>query len=256
MFSEVYWWRYVAAVCWSKNIYLNEFLAANSNLKPRSRARSWMDTNPTEMKTLIGLLILQGIVQKPENGMYFSNRESIVTPIMTGKRFHLLIKLLHFARNSKFDPDQHHKKLYKILPILDHLKSKFSSIYTPERNICVDVSLLLWKGWLGWIQYVPSKRSWFGEKVYKLCESSTGYFWNFIVYTGKDTIYGQRHPGEQNSLRIVLEVAHNLLDKGYCLYVDNWYTSPNLVDTLCTRKTDVVGTMRTKRRVPRFCEED
>jgi len=46
----------------NKNIYANQFLAANPNLKPRSRARSWMDTNPTEMKSLIGLLILQGIV--------------------------------------------------------------------------------------------------------------------------------------------------------------------------------------------------
>jgi len=54
------------------NIYANQFLATNPNLKPRSRARRWMDTNPTEMKTLLGLLILQGIVQKPENGMYFS----------------------------------------------------------------------------------------------------------------------------------------------------------------------------------------
>jgi len=42
------------------------------------------------------------------------------------------------------------------------------------------------------------------------------------------TIYGQRHPGEKTS-RIVLKVAHNLLDRGYCLYLDNWYTSPNLV---------------------------
>ena len=40
----------------------------------------------------------------------------------------------------------------------------------------------------------------------------------------------------------VLEVAHDLLDKGYCLYLDNWYTSPKLVDTLCTRK-HVVGTI-------------
>ncbi len=97
------------------NMYAHQFLAANPNLKPRSRARSWMDTNPTEIKTLIGLLILQGIVQKPENGMYFSKRESIVTPyfskIMTEKRFHLLLKFLHFADNSKFDRDQHHKKL-------------------------------------------------------------------------------------------------------------------------------------------------
>jgi len=92
------------------NIYANKFLAANPNLKPRSQARSWVDTNPIEMKTLIGLLILQGIVQKPENGMYFSKRESIVTSYfsqMTEKRFHLLLKFLHFADNSKFDPDQH-----------------------------------------------------------------------------------------------------------------------------------------------------
>jgi len=34
----------------------------------------------------------------------------------------------------------------------------------------------------------------------------------------------------------------------YCFYLDNWYTSPNLVDTLCTRKTDVVGTMKTNRK--------
>jgi len=32
------------------NIYANQFLAAYPNLKPRSRARSWMDTNQSEMK--------------------------------------------------------------------------------------------------------------------------------------------------------------------------------------------------------------
>jgi hypothetical protein len=61
-----------------------------------------MDTNPTEMKTLIGLLILQGVAQKPENGMYFSKRENTVTPffsqIMTEKRPHLLY---HTDKNLK-----------------------------------------------------------------------------------------------------------------------------------------------------------
>jgi len=51
-------------------------------------------------------------------------------------------------------------------------------------------------------------------KIYKLCESSTGYVWNFIVYMGEDTIYSQRHPGEKTSSRIMLEVAHDLLDRG------------------------------------------
>ena len=85
------------------NIYANQFLAANFNLKPRSRARSWVDTNPTEMKTLIGLLILQGIVQKPENGMYFSKRASIVTPIKITQTFSTPWTLLprHGARDIK-----------------------------------------------------------------------------------------------------------------------------------------------------------
>jgi hypothetical protein len=46
----------------------------------------------------------------------------------------------------------------------------------------------------------------------------------------------------------VLEVAHDLLDKGHCLYLDNWNTSPKLVATSCTRKIDAVGTMRTNRK--------
>jgi hypothetical protein len=62
------------------NIYANQFLAANPNLQPQ--ARSWMDTNPTEMKALIGLLILQSIVQKPENGMYFFQKEKYLDTIL------------------------------------------------------------------------------------------------------------------------------------------------------------------------------
>jgi hypothetical protein len=54
------------------------------------------------MKTLIGLLILQGIVRKHENGIYFSKTEGIVMPffskIMTEKRFHFLY---HTDKNLK-----------------------------------------------------------------------------------------------------------------------------------------------------------
>jgi hypothetical protein len=46
----------------------------------------------------------------------------------------------------------------------------------------------------------------------------------------------------------VLDIAHDLLDKCYCLYPDNLYTSPKHVDNLCTRKTDA-GTVRTNRKV-------
>jgi hypothetical protein len=37
-------------------------------------------TDMNKMKTFIGLLILEGIIQKPGNGTYFSKKESIETP--------------------------------------------------------------------------------------------------------------------------------------------------------------------------------
>jgi len=96
------------------------------------------------------------------------------------------------------------------------------------------------------VHTIKAKQVW-SENLQTL-RKQPGYVWNFIAYTGKDTIYGQIHPGVKTSSMIVLDVAHDLLDRGYCLYLDNWYTSPNLVDTLCSRKTDVVGTMRTNRK--------
>jgi len=34
----------------------------------------------------------------------------------------------------------------------------------------------------------PKKRSRFGIKTFELCDSKTGYLWNFIVYTGKSAV--------------------------------------------------------------------
>ena len=62
-------------------------------------------------------------------------------------------------------------------------------MYTPEANIAIDESLMLYKGRLGWVQYLPLKRARFGIKYYMLCESSSGYVWNFMIYTGQGTVF-------------------------------------------------------------------
>ncbi|XP_066948571.1 piggyBac transposable element-derived protein 4-like, partial [Macrobrachium rosenbergii] len=46
--------------------------------------------------------------------------------------------------------------------------SKFKSMYTPAQNVAIDESLLLYKGRLGWVQYLPLKRARFGIKYFKL----------------------------------------------------------------------------------------
>ncbi|XP_047106622.1 piggyBac transposable element-derived protein 4-like [Schistocerca piceifrons] len=230
------------------NLYAEQFIASHPNLAACSRVHSRQNTTRDEVKTLIGMLVLQGILHKADHKMYFSKRESVDTPFfrkaMSEKQFHLLLKFLHFADNTSYDPlVTISRKLFKIHPIMEHLWRKFRSVYMPERNITIDKSLLLWKGWLGWKQYIPSKRSRSGIKLFNLCESGSGYVWDFIVYTRKGTNYGSHYPDEKITSRIVLELAHNLLGKGHCIYLDIWYTSTDLVDKLTSNNTDVVSTM-------------
>ncbi|GFT05500.1 piggyBac transposable element-derived protein 4 [Nephila pilipes] len=46
------------------------------------------------------------------------------------------------------------------------------------------------------------------------------------------------------SARVVITLTKPLMDKEYCLTMDNFYYSPGLTDTLVKRKTDVCGTLR------------
>ena len=145
------------------NRHAEQFLEKNKdNIKRRSRVKNWRETNCDEIRTFLGLLILQGICSKPESTMYFSNRESIETPfykrIISEERFHLLQKFLHFANNEEINDRTINRKLFKIAPILNYLRNKFMNVYKPKQNVSIDESLIRWKGRLTWRQYIPSKR--------------------------------------------------------------------------------------------------
>ncbi|XP_067130210.1 piggyBac transposable element-derived protein 4-like [Centruroides vittatus] len=229
----------------------------SSLMKRRSRDQEWKETNTEEMKFFFGLIILQGILQKPTNSSFFCRHRILQTPFffenMTENRFHLLRKFLHFNDNTLFVPTATNKRLFKLKPVFDYLIRKWQSAYTPGRNISIDESLLLWKGRLQWRVYIPKKRARYGMESFQLCESSTGYVHNMIMYTGSETelknnVQGLDISNQLKSTKIVLSLMDQLLNKGYMLFVDNYYTSPVLFDLLVDFKTDAVGTLRKNRK--------
>ena len=152
--------------------------------------------------------------------------------------------------------DPNRDRLHKIRPLLDHLEQKFQEVYTPEAAICIDESLILWKGRLLFRQYIPNKRKRFGVKLYALCESSTGYMYKFRVYTGRDDPNHDLDTDIQNDVpvaellsseKIVMWLVKPLLDQGYSVYTDNFYTSTKLANLLLTNKTHLTGTVRANR---------
>ena len=119
----------------------------------------------------------------------------------------------------------------------------FQLMYSMSQNVCIDESLLLWKGH-HFTQYFPIKAlsSRFGVKLFKLCESSSGYIYRFRIYVGKHNLLqfppGVSHPLTQfgPTERIVWYLMLPILKRGHHLYVDNYYTSIPLFTTLLTTR--------------------
>ena len=105
----------------------------------------------------------------------------------------------------------------------------------PSRQHTVDESMLKFHGRLKFKQYNPSKRARFGLKLYRLCESSgdmCGYTWNFKLYSGQD-----RDESMPASTKVALDLCRDLLGKGYYLYLDNWYSSPQIFSVFSKTRT-------------------
>ena len=243
------------------NLKAEQFLHSQRHtLKPNSRIRRWVPTTKEELRKFFGLTLLMGLIRKPVIAMYWSQDPLYATPlfgeIMSRNRYQLLLKFLHFNDNEKApkanDPER--DRLYKIRPLLDHMFEKFQEVYDLAQEVAIDESLLLWKGRLLFKQYLPLKRSRFGVKLYKLCESCTGYTYRFQVYAGKDSSFAipaqAVQPGVDLSAteKIVWYLMMPLLNKGHRLCVDNFYTSLQLFDQLHKNGTPACGTIRSSRK--------
>ena len=123
-----------------------------------------------------------------------------------------------------------------------------------SEKISVDEKLLLWKGKLAFKHYIPLKRAQFGIKMFSLCDNSGYmYLWNSYVYLRKEP--DAQAANQQLVNRLVLSGAvnprlmENLLDKGYHVYVYNWYTSEALFTYLSEHDTAACGTARKKKQL-------
>ena len=137
---------------------------------------------------------------------------------------------------------------------------KFKSMYTPDKHIAIDEESLLWKGRLGFKQYIPNKRARFGIKMFSVCEVS-GYFWNSFVYVGKNankTLEEQAFVKELGkSDPVVPKLMSDLYGNRCHLYVDNWYTSERLFKHLSENGTVACGTaIGNLLKVPQSLKEE
>ncbi|XP_068115852.1 piggyBac transposable element-derived protein 4-like [Hyperolius riggenbachi] len=235
------------------NLYATQYISDNPTTRFAAR---WTPTNVPELKVFIGLTLNMGLEKKPQLCDYWARNPIICMPVyaatMKRERYEMLIKCLHFNDNTQHlsRDDPAHDRLFKLRPLLSHLSDKFKEVYMPGKNIVVDESLMSFHGRLGFRQYIPSKRARYGIKFYKLCESGTGYTFDLRVYEGKDShleVAGCP-PYMCSTGKIVIDLISPLLNKGYHLYIDNFYVSVPLFKFLYAAQTVACGTARPNRQ--------
>ena len=136
----------------------------------------------------------------------------------------------------------------KIEPIHSYLVERWQSLLTLEGEVSVDEALLLWKGRLSWKQYIKTKQTRFDMKTFVFADASSGYIWNSIIYTGDDTLIDEGNKYQYQATTIVMTLMKKVLDEGRCFYMENWYSSMELLDELRKRSTDVIDMVRKDRK--------
>ncbi|UYV64107.1 hypothetical protein LAZ67_2006590 [Cordylochernes scorpioides] len=223
------------------------FDRSNSGLQ-----NGWVDTNHHELFVFLAICFLMTRNKKVSLKEYWSTNQlhffPIFSKLMSRDRFFLILSVLHFNDNKTQIPGD---KLHKLKPVVDHMKSAYKNTFKPFQDVCIDESLVLFKGRLGFKQYIPSKRKRFGIKLFVLCDVETKYILDFIVYVGKGTEIEDSDMGVSSS--VITTLLQPYMNKGHSLWVDNWYSSPTLFNFLHQRQTNACGTVRKNRKeMPRF----
>lgn len=141
----------------------------NETLSSSSRLVDWKDVSVSELKIFFGLIMWFGLDQKPSIASYWSQNplyKSEISRYMSRNRFEIILANIHTCNNEIADTSD---KMYKIRYLIEDLNEKFVKYYTPGRNVCIDESMMAWRGNLNFRQYIPSKRHKYGIKFFKLC---------------------------------------------------------------------------------------
>ncbi|XP_062583974.1 piggyBac transposable element-derived protein 4-like [Saccostrea cucullata] len=212
---------------------------------PPPFAPKWTPVDKSDIKAFLALCFAMGILRLPDKADYWrQNKWMFVTNfnrVMSRDRFFLIWRYLH-VQNNEIQPDTP-DKLWKIRYLLDFLNKKFEEMYVPYGNATVDESMIKFKGRLSFRQYLPAKPVKWGVKVWALAESDTGYLSKFQVYTGKEN-------NQEKGLthRVVMDLCHHYFGSNLCVYMDNFYTSPELLNDLHIRGIMACGTVRVNRK--------
>ena len=202
-----------------------------------------------------------GLVRKGAIEKYWDHGEIVKTPFfgtyMGCNTFQAILSNLQVSDSTAdlLCNNPHHDKLFKICPFVYMINRTFLQSYKPGRDISMDEACCPYKGRVLSKCYNPSKPSKWHLKLFEVLDAKTGYVVAFELYCGKNSTRIVRDanvldPECTVPTKTVMGLLQkgNLLGKWHHVYMDNYYSSPELFFELHFKETFACGTCRSNRK--------
>ena len=239
--------------------YLVDIIVAETNnYANQKQANGWRDVNSDDVWTFLGIIVLMNINKVPKISDYWSRDPKVgnskVRAHMPVRRFWAIWANLHVVDNATLEAGS--GVTSKIKPVVDILRKTFFENYSPKREMSVDEAMVKYKGCVKRGKVKMSKKPIkCGFKVWCLACSCCGYLCNFEFYEGQptDPLTGKKVP-EKGLIRKVVEgLLEPFEGMGHVVYLDNYFTSGPLVESLRKKGIFTAGTIQ--QRAKGFPEE-
>ena len=185
-----------------------------------------------ELYRYFGIFLWSGYKKPPFRRMYWGTRPDannfIVSQFMSRNRFEKIHQYLHFNDNMSID---HNDRVDKMRPIIDHLNACFGQFFQPFRpTYSLDEAMEPYYGHHSMKQFMRGKPNGYRFKLWCLTNFQ-GYLVKFQPYTGND-----KTPGKPVYASVKENLCIGFIPEGSCIYMDNYFTSLPLMETLSQEK--------------------
>ena len=164
-------------------------------------------------------------------------RTAFYGQMMARARYYHILRFLHFTDNNRNGVDRTDDRLWKIRDLFEIIRTNFSKFYNPSEHLAVDEVILKFKGRVLFKQCIPKKRKSFGIKSSNYATLLDTHDMN--VYLGKERQREAQHLTATHAT--VTNLTRGVEGFDHKLYMNNFFSSPDLFDDLAQKKFLVVG---------------
>ena len=214
---------------------------------------TYSDFNITELKCLIGCLIMAGT--RKDNHLSAEHMFSSIygctfyKSLFSEKRFSFLLRCLRFDDQPTRQVRMQTDKFAHIRALWDCVMNNCKNNYKAGQTVTIDEQLLAFRGRCAFRMYIPNKPAKYGIKLFMVCDAEKLYCLYAIPYLGKEsTARVTLNKGQYFSMKLLND--GNLIEAGRISCADNWFLSLNLATAMLREEMHLVGTIRPKAYMP------